>query len=147
MLVLPTEIKSIWAASWQNQQHGMCIQLRQISLGIRPVWSSVFAVRMKKDWVLSYPLSAQRRLLIWLGRCSGWYESSLGAHTILLVLSWGGSFLLEQSYSYPFSYIVARVVRCRTLPIFFARHSARPALKIFVSPYPTLSKRGALVGQ
>ena len=33
----------------------------QISLGIRPVWS-VFAVRMKKVWVLSYPLSAQRRL-------------------------------------------------------------------------------------
>ena len=33
----------------------------QISLGIRPVWS-VFAVRIKKAWVLSYPLSAQRRL-------------------------------------------------------------------------------------
>ena len=33
----------------------------QISLGIRPVWS-VFAVRMKKAWTLSYPLSAQRRL-------------------------------------------------------------------------------------
>ena len=30
----------------------------QLSLGIRPV----FAVRMKKAWVLSYPLSAQRRL-------------------------------------------------------------------------------------
>ena len=35
----------------------------QISLGIQPVWSvSVFAVRMKKAWVLSYPLSGQRRL-------------------------------------------------------------------------------------
>ena len=33
----------------------------QISLGIHPVWS-VFAVRMKKPCVLSYPLSAQRRL-------------------------------------------------------------------------------------
>ena len=33
----------------------------QISLGIRPVWS-VFAVRMKKAWALSYPLSAQRWL-------------------------------------------------------------------------------------
>ena len=33
----------------------------QISLGIRPVLS-VFAVRMKKAWVLSYLLSAQRRL-------------------------------------------------------------------------------------
>ena len=35
----------------------------QISLGIRPVWSDrVFAVRMKKPWAISYPLSAQRRL-------------------------------------------------------------------------------------
>ena len=33
----------------------------QISLGIRLVWS-VFAVCMKKPWVLSYPLRAQRRL-------------------------------------------------------------------------------------
>ena len=33
----------------------------QVSLGIRPVWS-VFAVRMKKAWALSYPLSAQQRL-------------------------------------------------------------------------------------
>ena len=33
----------------------------QISLGISPVWS-VFTVRMKKAWVLSYTLSAQRRL-------------------------------------------------------------------------------------
>ena len=30
----------------------------QISLGIRPVWS-VFAVRMKKHWVLSYALIAK----------------------------------------------------------------------------------------
>ena len=33
----------------------------QISLGIRLVWS-VVTVRMKKTWVLSYPLSAQHRL-------------------------------------------------------------------------------------
>ena len=33
----------------------------QIRLGIHPIWS-VFAVRMKKAWVLSYPLSAQLRL-------------------------------------------------------------------------------------
>ena len=40
----------------------------QISLGIRPVWS-VFAARMKKAWVLSYPLSAQRR------RWSDWADA------------------------------------------------------------------------
>ena len=33
----------------------------QISLGIRPVWS-VFAVRLKKAWVLRNPLRAQIRL-------------------------------------------------------------------------------------
>ena len=32
----------------------------QISMGICPVWS-VFAICMKKPWVLSYPMSAQRR--------------------------------------------------------------------------------------
>ena len=66
----------------------------RISLDIRTVWS-VFAVRMKKSWVLSYPLSAQRRL-IRLGGCQGWSESSLGAHAILLVLSWDGSFKEHQ---------------------------------------------------
>ena len=73
--------------------------------GHLPSLIRVFAVRIKKAGVLSYPLSAQRRLwsdwadaqadsktLIRLGGCPGWSESSLGAHVILLVLSWGGSF-------------------------------------------------------
>ena len=59
----------------------------------------VFAVCMKKSWVLSYPLSTQRRFwsdwadaqAIKLGRCPGWSESSLGVHAILLVLSCCGS--------------------------------------------------------
>ena len=43
---------------------------------LRSAWAAaqsdrVFAVRMKKLWVLSYPLSAQRRL-IRLGGCPGW---------------------------------------------------------------------------
>ena len=63
----------------------------QISLGIRPVWS-VFAVRMKKQWVLSYPLSALRRLWSDCADAQGWFESSLGAKAILLDLSWGGSY-------------------------------------------------------
>ena len=62
----------------------------QISLGIHPDWS-VFAVRMKKAWYLSYPLRAQWRL-IRLGGCPGWSESWLAAHVILLVLSWCGSY-------------------------------------------------------
>ena len=52
----------------------------QISLGIRPVWS-VFAVCMKKAWILSYPLSAQRRL--W----SDWVDAQAD-----LCLCWAQSF-------------------------------------------------------
>ena len=50
----------------------------------------VFAVRMKKAWVLSYPFSAQRRL--WSDWADAQADLSLrwGA-VILLVLSWGSS--------------------------------------------------------
>ena len=55
--------------------------------GHPPSLIRVFAVHMKKQWVLSYPLSTQQRL--W----SDWADrSSLGAQIILLVLSRGGSF-------------------------------------------------------
>ena len=73
--------------------------------GHPPSLIRVFAVRIKKAWVLSYALSAQRRLwsdwadaqadlsLRWahMPFRPVWSESSLGAHAILLVLSWGGS--------------------------------------------------------
>ena len=45
---------------------------------------------MKKPWILSYPSSAQQRL-IRLDRGSGWSESLLGTSLILLVLSFAGS--------------------------------------------------------
>ena len=45
-----------WAASWQNQQNGMCAQRR-----LRSAWASV-AVRMMKHWTLNYILSAQWKL-------------------------------------------------------------------------------------
>ena len=84
---LSTELSN-WAASWQNQQNDVRPVKAHLSLGIHPVWS-VFAVRLKKAWVLSCPWSAQRRLwsrvprLIWV----------FPRHTaILLVLIWGGSF-------------------------------------------------------
>ena len=61
----------------------------QISLGIRRVWL-VFAVRMKKAWTLSYPLSAQRRL--WSDSADAQADLSLRCAHISLVLSWGGSY-------------------------------------------------------
>ena len=47
----------------------LCAQHR-----LRPRLIRVFAVHVKKPWVLSYPLSAQ-------GGCPGWSVSSLGVHS------------------------------------------------------------------
>ena len=52
--------------------------------GHLPSLIRVFAVRLKKAWVLNYSLSTQRRL-IRLSGCPGWSESSLCAQVILLV--------------------------------------------------------------
>ena len=42
-----------------------------------------------------------KKALARLGGCQGWSESSLGAHAILLVLSWGGSYFnkMQQDHS------------------------------------------------
>ena len=81
----------IRAATWQNQQNE-CVHsedsdqpghsrslITQISLGICPVWL-VFTVRMKKAWILSYPLSAQRRL--WSDWASTQSDPVLGAQSL-----------------------------------------------------------------
>ena len=72
--------KMTCAPSEDSDQHGHL-----------PSLIRVFAVRMKKHWVLSYPKSAQWRLI----RCPVWSESSLGPQVILLVLSCGGSFVAK----------------------------------------------------
>ena len=41
------------------------------------------------------------KTLIRSGGCPGWSESSLGAHAILLVLSWGGSFIKDKKSDLP----------------------------------------------
>ena len=52
----------IWATSWQNQQCGCAPSEDSDQPGHMPSLIRVFAVRMRKAWVLSYPLSGQRRL-------------------------------------------------------------------------------------
>ena len=52
---------AIWATAWQNQQNE-CTQQRLRSAWAWPSLIRVFVVHVKKPWVLSYPLSAQRRL-------------------------------------------------------------------------------------
>ena len=80
-----------WAASWQNQQNGMCTQQRQISLGIRPVWSESSLSAWRKleslatHWVHSKDsdqtgrmprliwVFAGRTLILWVFLCRGSY--------------------------------------------------------------------------
>ena len=64
----------------------VCPAKTQISQCIRPVWS-VFAVCLKKHWVLGYPLRAQRRQnrLIWVSSgCTGHF---VGFVTLRLIWS------------------------------------------------------------
>ena len=56
------ETHNKWATSWQNQQCGCAPSQDSDQPGHPPSLIRVFAVRMKKPWVLSYLLSAQRRL-------------------------------------------------------------------------------------
>ena len=70
----------IWAAMWQNQQKA-CAPSEDSDQPVHPPsLIRVLAVRMKKAWVLSYPLSTLWRL-IRLGRCPGSSQSSLGAQS------------------------------------------------------------------
>ena len=62
----------------------------QISLGIHPVWSES---SLCTQWTAKDP-----NFLHADSRCSGWSESLLGAHAILLVLLWGGSYPLADLF-------------------------------------------------
>ena len=55
-------VKTKWVASWQNQQCGSAPSEDSDQPGYPPSLIRVFAVRMKKACVLSYPFSAQQRL-------------------------------------------------------------------------------------
>ena len=79
----------IWATTWQNQQNGCAPSEDSDQPGHPPSLIRVFAVRMKKAWVLSYPLSAQRRL--WSDWADAQADLSLRwAHThfVGFVMSW-----------------------------------------------------------
>ena len=55
-------VSRIWAATCQNQQSECAPSKDSDQPGHPPSLIRVFAVRMKKSWVLNYPLSGQRRL-------------------------------------------------------------------------------------
>ena len=59
---LGSENLAIWAAAWQNQQNECTPSEDSDQPGYLPSLIRAFAIPMKKPWVLSYPLSRQRRL-------------------------------------------------------------------------------------
>ena len=76
-------------ATWQNQQNGCAPSEDSDQPGHPPSLIRVFAVRMKKHWVLSYALSTQRRL--WSDWADAQADLSLRwAHThfVGFVMSW-----------------------------------------------------------
>ena len=77
-LYVHLHVLCIWAASWQNQQSECAPSKDSDQPGLPHSLIRAFAVHMKKAWTLSYPMSAQWRL-IRLGGCPGWSESLLGA--------------------------------------------------------------------
>ena len=68
-----------WAATWQNQQSQCAPSEDSDQPGHPPNLTRVFAVRMKKAWVLNFPVSAQRTL--W----SDWALSLRWAHSHFVV--------------------------------------------------------------
>ena len=84
----------IWAASRQNQQNDCAPSENSDQPGHPPSLIRVLAVRSVSSYGPKLSSCGQRRL-IRVGGCPGWSESSLGAHAILLVLSWGGSYVFN----------------------------------------------------
>ena len=82
-----------WAASWQNQQCGCAPSENSDQLGQQPSLIRVFAVRMKRAWVLSYPSSA-REDSDQTGRMPRLIWVFAGRTATVLVLSQGGSILM-----------------------------------------------------
>ena len=72
---------NIWAASWQNQQNGMCAQWRLRSA--RASAQSHQNLRCPHEETLGpqLPIKRTAKTLIRLGGCPGWSESSLDAES------------------------------------------------------------------
>ena len=109
-----------WAASWQNQQNDCAPSEDSDQPGhllslirVRPVWSesSLIAEWIAKDQSFLHADSEDSDQTGWmprlirLGGYPGWSESSLGAHAILLVLSWGDTDLNNAILTYTCSIV------------------------------------------
>ena len=83
MSITLLQLKYIWAVTWQNQQNECAPSEDSDQPGLYgKLRTQAFFVRTAKT-------------LIRLDGCPGWYESSLDAHAILLVLSCCSSYIEE----------------------------------------------------
>ena len=79
----------IWATTWQNEQSEWAPSKDSDQPGHPPSLIRIFTIRMKKAWVLSYPLSVQRRL--WSDWADAQADLSLRwvhTHFVGFVMSW-----------------------------------------------------------
>ena len=83
----------IWATTWQNQQNECAPSKDSDQPGHPPSLIRVFTVHSVGSCGPKVSSCRQQKTLIRLGRCPDWSESLLGAHAILLVLSWGSSWM------------------------------------------------------
>ena len=91
---------SIWATTWQNQQCGSAPSEDSDQPGHPRSLIRVFAVRMKKAWVLSYPLRAQRRL--W----SDWADAQM-----VVSLHW--------AHTHFVGFVMSRLILCYALILWY----------------------------
>ena len=101
-----------WATGRQNQQSDCAPSEDSDQPGHPPSLIRVFAVHMKKAWVLSYPLSAQRRL--W----SDWAEAQADlslrwahSHFVGFVMSWLNYFQIVWPWLMLFQAVILSNVR------------------------------------
>ena len=82
LLLLGFEINANnWAVTWQSQQCDCAPSEDSDQPGHPPSLTRIFAVRMRRAWVLIYPLSAQR--ILW----SDWADAGRGV-TLSLTTHW-----------------------------------------------------------
>ena len=100
MTVKTLQIVYKWAAAWQNKQNDCAPSKDSDQPGHAPSLIRVFAVRMKKHWVLSYPLRELWRL--WSDWADAQADLSLlwrKGHFVGFVLKW---LIFHVFYNSPF---------------------------------------------
>ena len=91
-----------WAATWQNKQNECASSEDSDQPGHLPSLIRVFAVRMKKTVVLSYPLSTERRLWSdWAGDQADLSLRWAHSHFVEFVISWLGFPCSERGFIFP----------------------------------------------